>query len=75
MQIQQPHESDEEGAGCELEGGDGVREGHRFQNLCSIIISNHVQTQKVGLGSNKKRSAILEKKGGMVIDWGQTSLL
>jgi hypothetical protein len=64
MQIQQPHESDEEGAGCELEGGDGVRKGHRFQNLRSIIIINHMQTQKIGLGSSKKRSAILENIKG-----------
>ena len=33
MQIQQPHERDEEGSGCELEGGDGVRKGHGFENL------------------------------------------
>ena len=44
MEIQQPHESDEEGAGCELEGGDGVREGHCFKNLRSTII-NDMQTK------------------------------
>jgi len=38
MQIEQPHECDEEGSGCELEGGDGVREGYRFQNLIDAQI-------------------------------------
>ena len=52
MQIEQPHESDEEGAGCELEGGDGVREGHCFQNLCSSNIISHMQT-KIGLGGSR----------------------
>jgi hypothetical protein len=33
MQIEQPHECDEEGSGGEMEGGDGVREGYGFQNL------------------------------------------
>lgn len=33
MQIEQPHECDEEGSGCEMEGGDGVRERYGFQNL------------------------------------------
>jgi hypothetical protein len=41
MQIEQPHECDEEGSGCEMEGGDGVREGYRFQNLVNAQFQNN----------------------------------
>lgn len=46
VKIKQPHEGDEEWSGRELEGGDGVREGHRFQNL-QAMDSNKIRHEQI----------------------------